>query len=187
MAARKPAKKPVLDMAAIVAATQQNSFVYTSVEAHKEAREAGLVEVNDSMKNDAGELATRATQKGIDSMSQNSGTPAAEAAPSSKPTYAIEDGVALAPVTGRGRGGGETYPFDALKVGQSFFVPNTADKPEVHKSLASTVSSATKRYAEEIEGQTRKDRKGNTVPALKFNRKFVLRKVEGGARIWRTE
>lgn len=186
MAAKTPKGKknaPALDMAAVVAATQAGSFVYTSAEAHASALANGLVEVNESMKNDAGELATRATQKGIDSMSQ-SNAPAAQA--TSKPTFAIEDGIALAPVTGRGRGG-ETYPFHKLAVGQSFFVPNTAEKPNVAKSLASTVSSATRRYAEVIEGQTRKDRKGNEVPALRETRKFVLRAVEGGARIWRTQ
>ena len=184
MAARKPkSKTTALDMAAIVKAAQEGTFVYTSPEAHREALAAGLVEVNESMTNDAGEIATRATAKGIDSMSQTS-TPAAPVA--SKPQFAIEDGIELAPVVGRDRGG-ETYPFDQLQKGQSFFVPNTAEKPNVAKSLASTVSSATRRYAEEIEGQTRKDKKGNEVPALRYTRKFVVRAVEGGARVWRIE
>lgn len=184
--ARKSSKKseaPALDLAAIIAATAAGSFVYTSVEAHAKALESGLVEVNPSMTNEAGELATRATQAGIDSMNapQNE-----SAAPARKSAFTIDDGIPLAPVTGRGRGG-ETYPFEKLAVGQSFFVPNTAEKPNVAKSLASTVSSATRRFATEIPGQTRVDRKGNTVPALQITRKFVLRAAEGGARIWRTE
>jgi hypothetical protein len=184
MAAKKSTKKPAaaaLDLAAVIAATNAGSFVYTSAEAHKQALESGLVEVNPSMTNEAGELATRATQKGIDSMSQTN------TAPKSKPQFTIEDDVALAPVAGRGRTGGETYPFDQLKVNQSFFVPNSDERPNVAKSLASTVSSANRRYATEIAGQTRVDRKGNTVPALEYSRKFVLRSVEGGARIWRTQ
>lgn len=187
MAAKKnTAKKnaPALDLGAIVAATNAGSFVYTSPEAHASALADGLVEVNPSMSNEAGELATRATAKGIEKMNASQ-TPAAAAAPASKPQFAIEDGIALAPVTGRGRGG-ETYPFDQLQPGQSFFVPNTEAKPNVAKSLASTVSSATRRYAEEIPGETRVDRKGNTVPAIKETRKFVVRAVEGGARVWRT-
>lgn len=185
MAARKnKGKTAALDMAAIIAATNSGSFVYTSPEAHASALADGLVEVNPTMTNEAGELATRATAKGIESMNASQ-TPAAAAAPAPKPTFAIEDGIELAPVTGRGRGG-ETYPFDQLKVGQSFFVPNSAEKPNVAKSLASTVSSATRRYAEEIPGQTRIDRKGNTVPAIKETRKFVVRAVDGGARVWRT-
>lgn len=186
MAAKKSTRKtavPSLDMAAIVAATQAGSFVYTSPEAHAKALEADLVEINPSVVNEAGEIATRATAKGIESMNAPV-TPAAEAA-KSKPQFQIEDGIPLAPVVGRGRTGGETYPFDKLAVGQSFFVPNSAEKPNVAKSLASTVSSANRRYAEEIPGQTKTDRKGNTVPATKQLRKFVLRAVEGGARIWR--
>lgn len=186
MAAKKnTAKKnaPAIDLAAIIAATNAGSFVYTSPEAHASALADGLVEVNPSMHNEAGELATRATAKGIESMNapQTASAPQATA----KPNFAIDDGIPLAPVTGRGRGG-ETYPFDQLQAGQSFFVPNSAEKPNVAKSLASTVSSATRRYAEVIEGQTRKDRKGNEVPALKETRKFVVRAVEGGARVWRT-
>lgn len=181
---KKSKTAPALDMAAIVKATEAGSFVYTSAEAHASALAEGLVEVNPSMTNEAGELATRATEKGISSMNASQ-TPAAASAPASKPSFAIEDGIELAPISGRGRGG-ETYPFDKLGVGQSFFVPNTAEKPNVAKSLASTVSSATRRYAEEIPGETRTDRKGNVVPALKETRKFVVRAVEGGARVWRT-
>lgn len=177
-------KTPAFDLAAVIAATNAGSFVYTSAEAHASALADGLVEVNPSMTNEAGELATRATAKGIESMNAPQ-TPAAAKAATPKPSFAIEDGIELAPVVGRGRGG-ETYPFDQLNVGQSFFVPNSAEKPNVAKSLASTVSSATRRYAEEIPGETRVDRKGNTVPALKETRKFVVRAVEGGARVWRT-
>lgn len=185
MAAKKNAKKSAakLDMAAIVSATNSGSFVYTSPEAHASALADGLVEVNPSMSNDAGELATRATEKGIASMN----------APAAKPSFAIEDNVPLTPVSGRGRTG-ETYPFDLLQVGQSFFVPNPEGKVDKEgkpvlaaKSLASTVSSATRRYAEEIPGETRTNRKGETVPALRETRKFVLRAVEGGARVWRTQ
>lgn len=179
---KKSKTAPALDLAAIVKATEAGSFVYTSAEAHASALADGLVEVNPSMTNEAGELATRATEKGISSMNASQ-TPAPAAA--SKPSFAIEDGIELAPISGRGRGG-ETYPFDKLAVGQSFFVPNSDDKPNVAKSLASTVSSATRRYAEEIPGQTRTDRKGNVVPALKETRKFVVRAVDGGARVWRT-
>lgn len=189
--ARKPTATKTataLDIAAIIAATNSGSFVYTSPEAHASALADGLVEVNPTMHNEAGELATRATAKAIESMNapQISETSPTNPAPTAtKSSFAIEDNVPLSAVVGRGRGG-ETYPFDLLQLNQSFFVPNTAEKPNVAKSLASTVSSATRRYAEEIPGETRTDRKGKTVPALKENRKFVVRAVEGGARVWRT-
>jgi hypothetical protein len=185
MAARKP-KKSTLDMAAIIAATKEGNFVYTSATDHADALAQGLVEVNPSMTNDAGAFATRATQKAIDTMTQTNTPVPAESA---KPSFAIDDGIPLAAVVGRGRGT-ETYPFDKLNVGQSFFVPATAERPNPAKSLASTVSSAQRRYAETVEGQTRTNRKGEEVPATKATRKFEMRAVEEngvkGARIWRT-
>jgi hypothetical protein len=70
-----------------------------------------------------------------------------------------------------------------MEVGQSFFVDKSA------KNLASTVSSANARFAEEIAGETRVDRKGNTVPKTKQTRSFIVRSVEEngvkGSRIWR--
>jgi hypothetical protein len=102
--------------------------------------------------------------------------------------FAIEDSVPLPAVSGRGRGrGGNTYPFASLAVGQSFFVPNTTERPKAAKSLASTVSSANARYAVVVEGQFKTNRKGEQVPVTRNTRTFVVRAVEGGARIWRTE
>ena len=112
----------------------------------------------------------------------NTAAPVAAAAPSA---FAIEDGFAVPTASGRGRGG-NTYPFDALNVGQSFFVPNSEDKPNAAKSLASTVSSATARYAEVVEGQFKTNKKGEQVPVTRDTRKFIVRSVEGGARVWRT-
>lgn len=181
MARRKPTQTAAFNLAALIEGCKTEPFMYFKQELLAEALAAGYVEVNEAVKNDANEVAVRPTEKGIASMSQN--TTAAPAA-AAKSAYAIEDNVPLAAVTGRGRTS-ETYPFDQLSIGQSFFVPNTDEKPNIAKSLASTVSSATRRYSEEIAGETRKDRKGNVVPALKVLRKFVVRSVDGGARVWR--
>lgn len=192
MATKKSAKNtaaasntaPVIGLAEIVAAGANG--MYTSPDVHASLVEAGLVEINPGMTNEAGEIATRATQKGIDSM--NTATNTGTAAPASAPvasSFAIEDNVPMPTTSGRGRGG-NVYPFDALAVGQSFFVPNTEDKPNAAKSLASTVSSATARYAEVVEGQFKTNKKGEQVPVTRETRKFVVRSVEGGARVWRT-
>lgn len=140
----------------------------------------GLVETNDSLNDGNGNIAVRlksapaSTQtQGAATVSQTNATP-----------FAIEDGIEL-PTSGRGRTS-TTYPFDLLNVGQSFFVANTAEKPNAAKSLASTVSSATARYAEVVPGQTKKNKAGEDVPVTKTTRKFVVRAVEGGARVWRT-
>lgn len=189
MATKKSTAKktaaPVIGIAEIVAAGANG--LYTAPAIHGPLVEAGLVEINPGMTNEAGEIATRATQKGIDSMNQNTETaaPAATSAPVAS-SFTIEDNVPMPTASGRGRGG-NTYPFDALNVGQSFFVPNSEEKPNAAKSLASTVSSATARYAvESADGATKVNKKGETVPVMVETRKFVVRAVEGGARVWRT-
>lgn len=63
------------------------------------------------------------------------------------------------------------YPFDSMVVGGSFFVAATEQRPKPAKSLASTVNSATARFAVEdgVDGD------GN--PKFKKTRKFSLRAV----------
>ena len=187
----------VIDLAAIVAAGA--SGIYTSPEVHAPLVEQGLVEINPGMVDESGNIATRATQKGIESLgtgngnSENANTEAtSETAVSGKTEkvktmFQIEDNVPVPAISGRGRGG-ETYPFEQLAVGQSFFVANSESKPNAAKSLASTVSSATARYAvPDAEGKTKTNKKGETVPVMVETRKFIVRSVEGGARVWRTQ
>lgn len=182
--AKKNTAAPVIGLAEIVAAGPNG--LYTSPAVHGPLIEAGMVEINPAVTNEAGEIATRATQKGIDEMNQNTETGTAAASAPVATSFAIEDNVPMPTGSGRGRGG-NVYPFDALEVDQSFFVPNTEDKPNAAKSLASTVSSATARYAEVVEGQFKTNKKGEQVPVTRETRKFVVRSVEGGARVWRTK
>lgn len=180
----KNAKASAVTLATIIAAGADGMF--TSPEVHGPLVEKGLVEINPSMTNDAGEIATRATQAGIDSMNKGTSTAAQPQASG----FVIESGIAVPSIAGRGRTA-TVYPFDKLEVGQSFFVANSDDRPNAAKSLASTVSSATARYAVPVEGQTRTNRKGEVVPLMQETRKFVVRSVEEngvkGARIWRTK
>lgn len=87
--------------------------------------------------------------------------------------YVIEEGI---PVPARKRSGGmtEVYPFSKLAVGQSFFVFNPG------KTLSGTVSTATRRYAVAVEGETRTNRKGNIVPLFAKTREFQLFEVKAG-------
>lgn len=193
---------PAVDTATlsnIVAATVAGGFVYVAEAVAAPLVAAGYVETNAEMKDEAGNIAARSTDAGnafINSGSQPAAAPAvsteAPAASSAKPTFEIEDNVPL-PTIKRGGIGGTTYPFDALNVGQSFHVAASEDKPNPAKSLASTVSSATARYAVEV-----KDANGNTVlddegkPKMQNTRVFSVRTVgkddpKGpGARVWRT-
>lgn len=166
----------------IVAATNSGGVLYTPTEVHGPLVAEGLVEINAGMTNENG-IATRATAKGIETVNASSNSATQAASAPAKPIFAIEK-ASLPAISGRGRAGGsEIYPFDQMEVGDSFFVPNSDDKENAAKSLASTVSSATKRYAEVIPGEFKtikgKDKDGNEtskqIPALKETRKFVVR------------
>lgn len=203
MAKKKPATVTAavlaITLAQVVEATQAGKFLYTDAATHAPWLAAGHVEVNPNMVEEGtGKLATRSTEAGAEfvrSQTANPPTAAAAAPAKAKPTFEISSSVAIPAITGRGRVSGESvYPFDALEIGQSFFVPNSEEKPDAAKSMASTVSSANARYAEEIPGKTKINRKGETVPATRQLRQFVLRarsaQEEGGkagVRIWRIE
>lgn len=190
----------VIGLAEIVAAGANGLFTPAAV--HGPLVEAGLVEINPAMVNEAGEIATRATQAGIESLGSgaivvdnttteaNSETAATGKTEKVKTMFQIENDVPVPAISGRGRGV-NVYPFKVLAVGQSFFVPNSESKPNAAKSLASTVSSATARYAVPAEdGSTKTNKKGEVVPVMVETRKFVVRSVEEdgvkGARVWRT-
>lgn len=172
-------------LAVIVTATQgEAGYAFASAKAAKVLVAEGLVEQNETITNEGGDFATRATEKGIATMNeQNTNAESSNegaAAPVAASNFAV---VADIPMPGASRGGrsAETYPFDKLEKGQSFFVAATEAKPNPAKSLASTVTSANERYAEEIPGETRVNRKGNTVPATRQIREFAVRTVADGA------
>lgn len=184
--AKLSAKAAALLAAIVTATTGEAGYAFASAKDAKVLIDAGLVEQNETISNEAGEFATRATQKGIDEVQntdQNTNTDAGSASAAATPVATNFAVVADIPMPGASRGGrgSETYPFDSLEKGQSFFVPATESKPNPAKSLASTVTSANERYAEEIEGETRINRKGKTVPATRQIREFAVRSVEDGA------
>lgn len=159
-------------------------FMYTSLTQNAALVAAGLVEVNNELTDDKGNVATRTTLKGKEEMEKQTATTettttnAPAAAPVASNGFKIVSNVPL-PTSKRGSAGDKKYPFDALQVGQSFFVPATPDFDPI-KKLGSTVSSATARYAVEIPGQTRTARNGEVVPATRQTRRFVMRKVADG-------
>lgn len=179
----KISKASVSLLALIVAATTgEAGFAYATVKDAKQLVAEGLVEQNETITDEAGALATRATEKGIAHMSEieTNGATNEAATPAPAVSFGI---VADIPMPGAARGGrnSETYPFDKLEAGQSFFIPASESKPNPAKSLASTVTSANERYSEVIEGEFRTNRKGNQVPATRQIREFAVRTVEDGA------
>lgn len=112
----------------------------------------GMVETNNEI-TDGDKVAVRATEKGqaeAPAPSTNEGntnvTDTNTAANAASP-FAIIEGAVLP--EGRAPRSSSVYPFETMNVGQSFFVPATEDKPNPAKSLASTISSANKRFSKE--------------------------------------
>lgn len=173
-------KKHTALLLKIVAATQSpEGLLYVDQKEAAKLVEAGLVELNVEMKDGADNVAARATEQGIQMNAPASTTATAAIAGAVVSAFAIAT-VAL-PTAKRGGRTGETYPFDKLEAGQSFFVPATTERPNPAKSLASTVTSANERYSEVIEGEHRTNRKGKTVPKTKQTREFAIRSIEDGA------
>lgn len=87
--------------------------------------------------------------------------------------YAFEDNIAIPPLRRGGRGHGVNYGFDAMAVGQSFFIPATETNPKPSKRIGAVVSAASKDLAPK-----------------KFRVQTVVEKrpdggTREGARIWR--
>lgn len=93
----------------------------------------------------------------------------------------IVSGLNLTAVGRRGGTRTESYPFSQLEVGQGFFIPATEEVPKPATAYASTVNSATTRYAKEIPGKTRVNRKGVEVPELEYTRIFKIVSMADGA------
>ena len=182
----------VIGLAEIVAAGANGIFTPESVFAP--LVEAGLVEINSAMTDEQGNVATRATQKGIESLDSaatvadnatskaTSTTAATGETQKVKSMFRIKKRSEVSVIkSARGRQGAQ-YPFDELEPGDCFFVANSEDKPNAVKSLASTVSSATARYAVASEdGATKTNKKGETVPVMVKTRVFVVeRGIEDG-------
>lgn len=133
---------------------------------------AGHAEVNKEIIDAAGAFAVRASAAGLEAYKLETAKAAAKAA-----GIEIEEGVPMPEFKRAGGGkkaGSSRYPFDALSAGQSFFVENTEKMPDAYKSLASSVTAANERHSEVIEGQTRVNRKGATVPATRQLREFKV-------------
>ena len=79
----------------------------------------------------------------------------------------IEDGIPMPKAKGRGRE--KLYPFDDLKVGQSFFVQFSGSNYACLNSCRASVKSIVSRNSRSS------------------GKKFETRSVEDGVRVWRTK
>lgn len=165
MATKKPSNKELL--ATIVTATKSEGFAMVEPSHVEKLVADGHVEVNHSIKTPDGKVAVRALNLEISD------------ATAPKMNFPIESGIMPTPQT-RGGKKVEVYPFGQLEVGQSFFVPATDKAPEPAKTFASTVSSATRRFAVKSATETKTNKKGAVVPILVPTRRFTIRAVTAG-------
>lgn len=181
---------PAITLSEIVKAGSVGMYVPEALAQELWAK--GWIEVNAALKNEKGDVACRATFAGaeaVEAMESAMENPVAvvlaspEVAPKVKSVFSIEAGIPVPPPIGRGRSGSK-YPFDELQIGESFFVADSSEHPDATASLASTVSGATQRFATDHPTETKTVR-GVVVPKKVYSRKFSLRRVEGGARVWR--
>lgn len=163
----KMKRKEMLDLLAFIIQSTQSAtgfcFVPVSEANALLKADAELITVDDTVKNNEGQVKAFATAKGIEAFNASqapaenapaelplSDEPIVSADPSPAPSK-IEI-VTLTEMPGINRGGvkAEQYPFEELKPfpqpGNSFFVPASETRPNPAKTLASTVASATKRY-----------------------------------------
>jgi hypothetical protein len=211
----------------LVAVTQAGSHTFASEKEMANLAKAGLVEMNANMRdpNDASKFAFRATAAAL-SQFGGANAPAEGAGEGGasgngeKPTFTIDADIPVPDIVRGGAVGqrAAVYPFDSLPepvrdangkvvTAHSFFIPATAERPNPAKMLASTVSSATKRFAEPVtnpdgspvmEAKTVKeavvDANGNEVkgadgkvvkrqvtkqvPKLRLTRQFTIRAVD---------
>ena len=200
----------------IVAAGEGGTFAPLAEVRPLADHKPALVEINEGATDDNGNVAVRATAEGISHSATNSTTDdngnVAVRAKSSFEVMDVPADILQAAKERRrsSRGAGEKYPFDSLEVGKGFFVAATEKMPEPVKSLASTVSSAQSRYAEETDeletvivkeyetdenGKRVKGADGHWIviaeneverPKMQNTRMFKLVAADGGAWVVRT-
>jgi len=138
---------------------------------------------------DNGTIAVRATQIGIDAVAAAPAAGSAPATPAApKLISPIVTGIAIPEAKKGGNKGKSIYDFENMPVGGAFFIAATAEVKEPWKTLASTATSATRRYDETVMEngvpvmETVKI-KGKEVTREKkvHTRVFVMREIKDGA------
>lgn len=153
--------------------------------------EPTFITIQNETPDPAGNVPVFATSLGI---AASGATPVAPVAAEPKTSFVLEEGFEV-PESKRGGLKGSTYPFADMKVGQSFFIAATEKTPNPAKGMASTVSSANKRFVSVFPATTGKDKTPHPKagqPTGQDGRKFTVRartvadgeKVDG-ARVYR--
>lgn len=212
-------KKELALLPAIFAAMQVEATPYAMMTAKEVAGlvKDGLVEQNPELA-EGDNIATRLTDKGIEAVNQTTTAPAADtaAAPAATteasapartnaPAFdassfgGFQTDVPIPTVRSRSGGGGLAGIIDSAPVGGSAFFPNTEERPNMAKTLASTVSTVLAKHATPLTNEDGSPKmetytiKGETKTrqAVSHAKGFTVASVTengvAGARIWRTK
>jgi len=136
---------------AVANATAANSALYVTAADGKPLLDAGLITIDTANRdpNDANKIAASVTDAGVHALN------GAKPASATNSTFAIQKGGIELPKVERGfkkgvGGGGRSakYDFEAMEVGDFFFVANSAVKNnDAVKTLGSAAGSANQRFA----------------------------------------
>jgi hypothetical protein len=181
--AKLTAASMTLVSAIAVAMASDPGYAFATEKEAKQLVDGKLAEFNPAI-TDGDKIAIRLTDEGL-KMTETTPTTTAPAPAAS--AFAIIDNATM-PGGSRGGRNGAVYPFDDLAVGQSFFVPATDDKPEPAKSIASTATSAAKRFATPVTNEDgspvmeeyKVKGEVKTREKLDYTRKFAVKSVESG-------
>ncbi len=143
---------------AVANATAANSVMYVTAAEGKPLAEAGLISVdfNHRDPNDPNKVAAHVTDKGVYALTGSNGVhKSAIVIPPHSSTFTIQKGGIELPKVERGfkkgfGGGGRAakYDFEAMEVGDFFFVANSEVKNgDAAKTLGSAAGSANQRFA----------------------------------------
>ena len=131
----------------VIKETLKDGYLFTSEAIHSILVKKGFVEVNSEISNDAGELATRATELGLAEAKpdEEEEVKVMSEAPKFEVSGVPEDFVM--PVSNRGGPRAPKYPFAGMEVNQSFFVANADVKGDnALKTMTGACSKANKLF-----------------------------------------
>ena len=173
-----------------IATSSAEGFTFASESICTVLVKKGLAETNNEVVNEAGEIAIRATDLGIQT-AQIAKVETAVTPNKERIMFELENIAVEVPLNKRGSGNGSRgckYPFAALEIGQSFFVPATEAVPDPVKNMNAAGSVAAIKMGTPT-GEVKTTRTGRSVPVVLKSHKFVavadVKNGVSGARVGR--
>jgi hypothetical protein len=200
-------KKDQATLHMITKATAEQGFMYIAEKLVKKLVDNELVEVNNEMKDEAGNPAVRAVVKEVvvvvqqneQNQIQQGNKEMSEVKQNLK--FELSSNIAIPAASRRASPSRSVYPFEQMEKGQSFFIAD-ADKPikgkdgsvtyDAFVGMTSVLSSANERYKEPTgnkivatKGRYAGKEVEEKVSVKKFVQRVVVENGVKGTRVWR--